>query len=126
MPSVEEASQVFLESKQDQLSYLIQATLRTKKGLATLTQNQESLERIFETKLHDLDVEVTEIQSLVEKIQEELDDRDEGPTTDAFQQVPTGPRSSAVPVVTDPRCTVSAPAPHYKKINFCDDTCLSQ
>jgi hypothetical protein len=39
MPSVEEASQVFLKSKQDQLSYLIQATLRIEKGLATLTQN---------------------------------------------------------------------------------------
>ena len=28
MPSVEEASQVFLKTKQDQLAYLIQATLR--------------------------------------------------------------------------------------------------
>ena len=49
MPSAEEASQVFLKSKQDQLGYLIQATLRIEKGLATLTQNQESLERIIET-----------------------------------------------------------------------------
>ena len=39
MPSVEEASQVFLKRKQDQLGYLIQATLRIEKGLATLTQN---------------------------------------------------------------------------------------
>ena len=39
MPSAEEASQVFLKSKQDQLGYLIQATLRIEKGLATLTQN---------------------------------------------------------------------------------------
>ena len=37
MPSAEEASQVFLKSKQDQLGYLIQATLRIEKGLATLT-----------------------------------------------------------------------------------------
>ena len=110
IPSAEEASQVFLKSKQDQLGYLIQVTLRIEKGLATLTQNQESLERIFETKMHDLDVKVTEIQSTVEKIQEELEDRDEGPTTDDFQQVPRGPRSSAVLVVTDPRHTMSAPA----------------
>jgi len=47
MPSVEEASQVFLKSKQDQLGNLIQSTLRIEKGLATLTQNQESLERII-------------------------------------------------------------------------------
>ena len=61
MPSVEEASQVFLKSKQDQLGYLIQATLRIEKGLATPTQNQESLERIVETKFYDLDLKVTKI-----------------------------------------------------------------
>ena len=43
MPTVEEAYQLFLKSKQDQLAYLIQSTLRIEKGLATLTQNQESL-----------------------------------------------------------------------------------
>ena len=37
MPSVEEASRVFLKSKKNQLGYLIQATLRIEKGLATLT-----------------------------------------------------------------------------------------
>ena len=61
MPCAEEALEVFLQSKQDQLGYLIQATLRIEKGLATLTQNQESLERIIETKLYDLDLKVTEI-----------------------------------------------------------------
>ena len=39
MPTTEEASLVFLKSKQDQLGYLIQSTLRIEKGLATLTQN---------------------------------------------------------------------------------------
>ena len=61
MPTVDEASQYFLKSKQDQLGYLIASTLRIEKGLATLTQNQESLERIIEQKLYDLDVKVTEI-----------------------------------------------------------------
>ena len=46
MPTTEEASQAFLKTRQDQLGYLIQATLRIEKGLATLTRNQESLERI--------------------------------------------------------------------------------
>ena len=32
MPTVEEASQVFLKSKQDQLAYLIQSTLRIEKA----------------------------------------------------------------------------------------------
>ena len=109
MPSVEEASQVFLKSKQDQLGYLIQANLRIEKGLATLTQNQESLERIFETKLHDLDVKVIEIQTSVEKIQEELEDRSDKTTTDASQRVPRRQRSAAVQV-THTRATTSAPA----------------
>ena len=64
-----------LKTKQDQLSYLLEATVRIEKGLATLTQNQESLERIIETKLHDLDVKVTEIQTSVEKLQEEAEER---------------------------------------------------
>lgn len=68
MPCVEEASQVFLKTKQDQLAYLIQATLRIEKGLATLTQNQESLERIIETKFYDLDQKVTEMQTVVEQL----------------------------------------------------------
>ena len=109
MPSAEEASQVFLKSKQDQLGFLIQATLRTEKGLATLTQNQESLERIFETKLHDLDVKVTEIHASVEKIQEKLQDRSDKTTTDAYQRVPRRQRSAAVQV-TDTRATTTAPA----------------
>ena len=75
MPSAEEASQVFLKTKQDQLGYLIQATLRIEKGLATLTQNQESLERIIETKFYDLDLKVTEMQTTVEQLQEEAEER---------------------------------------------------
>ena len=83
MPSVEEASQVFLKTKQDQLAYLIQATLRIEKGLATLTQNQESLERIIETEFYDLDLKVTE-ETAVEKLQEEAEERKGQATTDAF------------------------------------------
>ena len=58
-----------LKTKQDQPSYLLEARVRIEKGLATLTQNQESLERIIETKFHDLDVKVTAIQTIVEKLQ---------------------------------------------------------
>ena len=68
MPTQEEASEYFLKNKQEQLGYLIASTLRIEKGLATLTQNQESLERIMEQKFYDLDVKVTEIQSVVEKL----------------------------------------------------------
>ena len=109
MPTVEEASQVFLKSKKDQLGYLIQSTLRIEKGLATLTQNQESLERIIEQKFYDLDVKVTEIQSVVEQLQEEVEEKKGKSTTDAFTRVPRSQRSAAVPV-PDTRATTSAPA----------------
>ena len=109
MPTAEEASQVFLKSKQDQLGYLIQSTLRIEKGLATLTKNQESLERIIEPKFYDLDVKVTEIQTAVEQLQEEAEEKKGKSTTDAFARVPRGQRSAAVPV-TDTRATTSAPA----------------
>src|SRR4051812_18997112 len=72
MPTMEEASQYLLKSKQDQLGYLIASTLRIEKGLATLTQNQESLERIMEQKFYDMDVKVTEIQSIVEQLQDDM------------------------------------------------------
>ena len=109
MPSVEEASQVFLKSKQDQLAYLIRYTLRIEKGLATLTQNQESLERIIETKFYDLDLKVTEMQTRVEQLREEAEQRKGQATTDAFQRVPRGQKSAAVRV-TDTRATTSAHA----------------
>src|SRR3989337_3052907 len=86
MPSIEEASEVFLKSKQDQLAYLIQATLRIEKGLATLTQNQESLERIIETKFYDLDLKVTEMQTTVEQLQEEAGGEKKGGGTSELQR----------------------------------------
>ena len=109
MPTQEEASEYFLKSKQDQLGYLIASSLRIEKGLATLTQNQESLERIVEQKFYDLDVKVTEIQSVVEQLQDDMQERKGKTTTDAFARVPRAERSAVVPV-PDTRVTSSAPA----------------
>ena len=109
MPTQEEASEYFLKSKQDQISYVLEGTVRIEKGLATLTQNQESLERIVEQKFYDLDVKVTEIQSVVEQLQDDMQERKGKITTDAFARVPRAQRSAAVPV-TDTRDTSSAPA----------------
>ena len=109
MPTAEEASQIFLKSKQDQLGYLIASTLRIEKGLATLTENQESLERIIEQKFYALDVKVTEIQTAVEQLQEDVEEKKGKSTTDALARVPRGQRSAAVPIL-DTRATSSAPA----------------
>ena len=109
MPTQEEASEYFLKNKQEQLGYLIASYLRIEKGLATLTQNQESLERIMEQKFYDLDVKVTEIQSVVEQLQDDMQERKCKTTTDAFARVPRAQRSAAVPM-TDTRATLSTPA----------------
>ena len=109
MPTQEEASEYFLKTKQEQLGYLIVSTLRIEQGLATLTQNQQSLERIMEQKFYDLDVKVTEIQSAVEQLQDDMQERRGKTTTDAFARAPRAQRSYAVPVA-DTRATTSAPA----------------
>ena len=88
---------------------MIASSLRIEKGLATLTQNQESLERIMEQKFYDLDVKVTEIQSVVEQLQDDMQERKGKTTTNVFARVPRAQRSIAVSV-TDTRATTSAPA----------------
>jgi hypothetical protein len=66
------------------------------------------MERIIETKFYDLDLKVTEMQTAVEQLQEEAEERKGKATTDAFQRVPRAERSAAVPV-TDTRAIASAP-----------------
>ena len=63
----------------------------------------------MEQKFYDLDVKVTEIQSVVEQLQDDMQERKGKTTTDAFTRVPRAQRSAAVPV-TDTRATSSAPA----------------
>ena len=64
---------------------------------------------IVETKFYDRGLKVTEIQTTVEQLQEEAGERKGKATTDAFQRVPRGQRSAAVPV-PDSRATSSTPA----------------
>jgi hypothetical protein len=106
-----------LKSKNDQMTYLLEATLRIDRSLANLTKNQASLERIVESKIYDLDVKITEVQTIVEKLRDDVeisraaaeDNGDDRPMTERFQTVPRAPRSAAVPVA-DTRTTVSGPA----------------
>ena len=59
--------------------------------------------------MYNLDVKVTEIQSIVGKMRDDAKNRDDGPTTDIFQTVPRAQRSTIEPVA-DTRPTHSAPA----------------
>ena len=54
---------------------MIASTLWIEQGLAILTQNQASLERIMEQKFYDLDVKVIEIQTAVEQLQDDMQER---------------------------------------------------
>ena len=63
----------------------------------------------MEQKFYDLDVKFTEIQSLVEQLQDEVQEKKGKSTTDAFARVPRGQRSIVVPV-TNTRATSSTPA----------------
>ena len=63
----------------------------------------------MEQKFYDLDVKVTEIQSVVEQLQDEVQEKKGKTTTDAFARVSRSQRSGAV-LVTDTRATSSAPA----------------
>ena len=63
----------------------------------------------MEQKFYDMDVKVTEIQSVVEQLQDDMQERKGKTITDAFARVPRAQRSTAVPV-PDTRATSSAPA----------------
>ena len=64
----------------------------------------------MEQKFYGLDVKVIEIQSVVEQLQDDMQERKGKTTIDAFARVPRGQRSAAVPV-TDTGATSSASAP---------------
>ena len=63
----------------------------------------------MEQKFYDLDVKVTEIQSVVEQLQDDMQERKGKTTTEEFARVPRAQRSAVVPVI-DTRATSSAPA----------------
>ena len=63
----------------------------------------------MQQKFYDLDVKVTEIQSVVEQLQDDMQERKGKTTTEAFARVPRAQRSAAMHV-TDIRATSSAPA----------------
>ena len=83
--------------------------MRIEQSLDNLAKNQESLERIVDDKMYNMDVKVTEIQSIVEKLRDDAEDGNEDTTTERFQTVPRAAMSSAMPVA-DTRTTHTAPA----------------
>jgi hypothetical protein len=79
-----------LKTKVDQMQHLIQATQRIEKSLADLAANQKSIERNVETKFHDLDIKVTEIQTVVETFKSQVDEVWKGTSSDDEEHQGTG------------------------------------
>jgi hypothetical protein len=70
--------------------YLLRATQRIERSLANLAENQKSLERIVETKFHDLDIKVTEILTVVETLKSHVDEVRKGTISDDEEHLGTG------------------------------------
>ncbi|KAE8791972.1 Pumilio-like protein 1 [Hordeum vulgare] len=111
------------------MSFLVSTIQGMEKKVFEILLNQKSLERLVESKFHDLDVKVMELTTTVEKLQHEVDyvkiphsssDDEESPlpTTTQFR---TQTRSTRVPVLearASSSAQASAPAPAPPLIEF--------
>ena len=62
-----------LRSREGQMPFLVRTIHGMEKNISEIFWNEKSLERIMETKFHDLDVKVTELATIIEKLQHEVD-----------------------------------------------------
>ncbi|KAE8793889.1 hypothetical protein D1007_31479 [Hordeum vulgare] len=83
-----------MRSKGYQIAYLISTIQGMEKNIKDMFLNQKSLERITETKLHDLDIKVTEQTTTINELKQEVDavptpssstDDDDGPSLQTSQ-----------------------------------------
>ncbi|KAE8788030.1 hypothetical protein D1007_37973 [Hordeum vulgare] len=100
-----------LRTQDEQMEFLVSDVQGKEKNIEEILQSQKSLERVVETKFHNMDVKVTELTTTVRQLQHEVnsmeipcsdnkdehddDDEDESPppTTTRFS---TRPRSGVV------------------------------
>ncbi|KAE8771357.1 putative receptor protein kinase ZmPK1 [Hordeum vulgare] len=62
-----------LKTREEEMSFLVSTIQGMEKNISEILLNQKSLERIVETKFHDLDVKVTELTTTVKQLQHEVD-----------------------------------------------------
>ena len=55
------------------MAFLVSTVQGMKKNIQETMQNQKSLERVVETKFHNMDVKVTELTTIVRQLQHEVD-----------------------------------------------------
>ncbi|KAE8801491.1 nucleolysin tiar [Hordeum vulgare] len=62
-----------LKTPAEQMSFLVSTLQGMEKNIQDTMQNQKSLERVVETKFHNMDVKVTELTTIVWQLQHEVD-----------------------------------------------------
>ncbi|KAE8768629.1 hypothetical protein D1007_59883 [Hordeum vulgare] len=92
----------------DQMAFLVRIVQCMEKNIQEIMQNQKSLERVVETKFHNMDVKVTELTTIARQLrhkvdsveiprsEDEDDDKDESPPP-ATTRFNTRSLSAAVP-----------------------------
>ncbi|KAE8804476.1 nucleolysin tiar [Hordeum vulgare] len=65
-----------LTTQAEQMAFLISSIQGMEKNIQEILQSQKSLERVVETKFHDMDVKVTELTTIVKQLQHEVDSVD--------------------------------------------------
>ncbi|KAE8816621.1 nucleolysin tiar [Hordeum vulgare] len=62
-----------LRTPAKQMTFLVSIVQGMEKNIEEIMQNQKSLERVVETKFHNMDVKVTELTTIVRQLQHEVD-----------------------------------------------------
>ncbi|KAE8801144.1 nucleolysin tiar [Hordeum vulgare] len=65
-----------LRTPDEQMAFLVSIVQVMEKNIKEIRQNQKSLERVVETKFHNMDVKVTELTTIVRQLQHEVDSMD--------------------------------------------------
>ncbi|KAE8775605.1 nucleolysin tiar [Hordeum vulgare] len=95
-----------LRTQSEKMAFLVSSIQGMEKNIEEILQNHKSLERVMETKFHDMDVKVTELTTIVKQLQHEVDseeiphsdddeNEDSPPLTTTWSS--TQPRSAIVP-----------------------------
>ncbi|KAE8804779.1 hypothetical protein D1007_19195 [Hordeum vulgare] len=62
-----------LRTQAEQMEFLLSTIQGMEKNIQEIMQNQKSLERVVETKFHNMDVKVNELTTIVRHLQHEVD-----------------------------------------------------
>ncbi|KAE8793163.1 hypothetical protein D1007_32265 [Hordeum vulgare] len=62
-----------LRTQDQQMIFLVSSIQGMKKNIQDILRNHKSLERVVETKFHEMDEKVTELNTIVKQLQHEVD-----------------------------------------------------